>query len=316
MPSPEPSPDRPTSSAPRARLDAARLVLPPRSLVGMIHLGALPGSPRATQSVDAIVAQAAAEAKLLARAGFDALMIENMHDAPYVNAPQTPEIVSVMTRAALAVRDAAPKLPLGVQVLSLGAKEALAIALASGGSFIRCENFVFAHVADEGLMPDAQAGPLLRYRRAIGAEHIAVLADIQKKHASHAITGDTPIDELARAAEFFGADGVIVTGVATGREASPDDVRRVRDATRLPVLVGSGVTPDNAHTLLEHADAMIVGSWYKRAGRWDNPPDEARARALVAAVRAARAGRKRAPGVRATRAATPSSRRRPRTRPT
>ena len=30
---------------------------------------------------------------------------------------------------------------------------------------IRAENFVFSHVADEGIMPDASAGPLLRYRQ-------------------------------------------------------------------------------------------------------------------------------------------------------
>ena len=52
-------------------------------------------------------------------AGFDALLIENMHDAPYVT-HHDPAVVAAMTAAALAVRDATPDLPLGVQVLAIG----------------------------------------------------------------------------------------------------------------------------------------------------------------------------------------------------
>ena len=37
---------------------------------------------------------------------------------------------------------------------------------------------------------DACAGPLLRYRKHIGAAHIAVWADLKKKHAAHAVTAD------------------------------------------------------------------------------------------------------------------------------
>src|SRR6185295_9518480 len=109
----------------------------------------------------------------------------------------------------------AVKLPLGVQVLAGANREALAVALCCGAAFVRVEGYVFAHVADEGLI-DASAGELLRYRRAIGAEHIKVFADIKKKHASHALTADVSLAETGRAAEFFLADGVIVTGSATG----------------------------------------------------------------------------------------------------
>ena len=119
------------------------------------------------------------------------------------------------------VRRAVP-LPLGVQVLAAANREALAVALACGAAFVRVEGFVFAHVADEGLM-EADAGALLRYRTAIGAEQIRVFADIKKKHSSHAITADVDVAETARAAEFALADGVIVTGAATGQ---PADARR------------------------------------------------------------------------------------------
>lgn len=261
---------------------------PARALIGMVHVRALPGTPRGAASVDALVQTAAAEARTLARAGFDALIVENMHDRPYVHGAQGPEIVAAMTRAVLACRDAAGGLPVGVQVLSGGNREALAIALAAGASFIRCENFVFAHVADEGLLATAEAGPLLRYRRSIGAEKVAVYCDVKKKHASHAITADITVSEAVEAAEFFGADGVIITGTATGKPAEPEDVVSARRATDLPVLVGSGVTPEQLPSLFESADGAIVGSWIKRGGVWDGAIDAARCERLVRAAARAR----------------------------
>lgn len=269
-------------------------------LIGMIHVQALPGSPASSRSVAEIVDEARREARILADAGFGALMIENMHDAPYVHAAHAPDVTAIMTRVALAVRDAAPALPLGVQVLSGGSREALAVALVAADSgpnpgasppvptFIRCENFVFSHVADEGLMPVAEAGPLLRYRRQIGAEGVQIFCDIKKKHASHALTADVSIAEATRAAEFFRADGVIVTGTATGLPVNLDDLREVRRVTSLPVLVGSGVTPDSVAAVLgAGADALIVGSSIKHDGLWSSPLDPARCRAMAAAFASA-----------------------------
>ncbi len=260
--------------------------LPERALIGMVHVGALPGTPRATASIESLARAAADEARILADAGFDAIIVENMHDAPYVHGDVLgPEIVAGMTRAAHAVTSAV-SVPVGVQILSGGNAHALAVCSATGAAFIRCENFVFSHVADEGLLDRAEAGPLLRYRRSIGADHVRVFCDIKKKHASHALTADVSLAEAAHAAEFFGADGLIVTGSATGNPTSPADAAEVRNATRLPVLVGSGVTPEDAPKLLEHADALIVGSYIKRDGHWANPVDPGRAAQLIRAARA------------------------------
>lgn len=134
-------------------------------------------------------------------------------------------------------------------------------------------------------MPTAEAGGLLRYRRAIGAEHIAVFTDVWKKHAAHAITADLSLEEIVHGAEFFGADGVVLTGRFTGDQTSVEDLASARAATRLPVIVGSGTTAGNISSMLRHADAVIVGSSIKRAGRWSNPIDAARARAIVKAAR-------------------------------
>lgn len=255
------------------------------ALVAMIHVGALPGTPRSTMSVDMLARQAVEEARLLAECGVHSILLENMHDTPYLNRRVGPEIVSAMTAICAAVRGAV-SVPLGVQVLAGANREAVAVAHAAGCQYVRCEGFVFAHVADEGLMAEADAGPLLRYRRMIGAIDVAVIADVKKKHSAHAITADVDLAESAKAAEFFGADGVVVTGTATGEPTRPDDVAEVRKAVGVPVFVGSGVTPTNVKEVAGHASAVIVGSCLKVDGKWHNPPDRARVEAMVRAIAA------------------------------
>lgn len=253
------------------------------ALLAMLHVPALPGTPRAGAPIAEICAHVQAESKQLQQAGFDGLIIENMHDTPYLRQSVGPEIVAAMTAVGVAVRSASD-LPLGVQVLAGAAHETLAVALACGADFIRVENFIFAHVADEGLMTTAAAGPLLRYRKSIDAEHIGVFADIKKKHASHAITADIDLGETAAAAEFAGADGLIVTGTATGRPTAPADVQAVRDGSTRPVWVGSGVTPEQLPELWPIVDGLIVGSYLKQDGRWQNPLDPARIARLCQAA--------------------------------
>ena len=253
-----------------------------RALIGVVHLSALPGTPASKLDIAAITSVAVEEAREYEDAGFHGVMIENTHDRPYLKAGVGPEITAAMAVIGAAVRRATA-LPLGVQVLAGANSSALAVALACGASFVRVEGFVFAHVADEGLI-EASAGALLRYRRAIGGDHIRVFADVKKKHSAHAITADLDIVETAKAAEFFVVDGVIVTGVATGHPAEPGEVNSVGRAVSVPTIVGSGITTEN----LPHypdADAFIVGSSIKKDGLWSNPIDLDRARALVRAFR-------------------------------
>ena len=261
----------------------------PKSIIGMVHVRALPGTPYQDRAAEDIVRTSAEEARILADAGCDALIIENMHDRPYLMRAVGPEITAGMTAAGIAVRQAAD-IPLGVQILAGANCEALAVAQACGACFARAEAFVFAHVADEGLMDTADAGRLLRYRKQIGADAIAVLADVKKKHASHAITADVDLAETARAAEFFGADGIIITGTATAQPAGLADVQAAKDAVHIPVAIGSGLTPENLAQYWPHADAFIVGSYIKSDGLWCNPIDPTRLAGFMDAVRHLRGG--------------------------
>lgn len=254
-----------------------------KSLFGMVHVQALPGSPRGKLSIKEIALIAATEANMIKEAGFDSIILENMHDVPYLKSHVGAEIVAAMTRIALEVREAVD-IPIGIQILAGANKEAVAVAHASGCQFVRVEGFVFAHVADEGII-EGCAGELLRYRKQIGAENIKVCADIKKKHSSHSITSDISIAETANAAEFFLADAVIVTGDKTGSKPAKQDVKDAKAHCSIPTLIGSGTTPDAIADLWEYADGFIVGSYIKEGGIWSNPIDMLRAKQIIAAAR-------------------------------
>lgn len=241
-----------------------------KQLIGMIHVGALPGTPGARLSPTEIARHAAVEARIFREAGFEGVLIENMHDAPYLARTAGPEIVATMSVAAMAVKAEFPGLT-GIQILAGANEQAVAVAHACGLDFVRAEGFVFGHLADEGWM-DACAGPLLRYRKNIGAGDVEIWVDIKKKHSSHAVTSDVTLVETAHAAAFFGADAVIVTGRVTGDAPIAGDFEGLRDAG-LPVVIGSGVTTENLHGFSSLADVFIVGSSLKKGGVWSNELD-------------------------------------------
>jgi len=240
-------------------------------IIGMIHVDALPGTPKFAGSVKAIVEKAKKEAKIYKDAGVDAIAIENMHDVPYLKNSVGSEITAAMSIVGHEVKNCS-NMPCGIQILAGANIEALAVAHSAGLDFIRAEGFVFAHTADEGII-ESCAGNILRYRKMIGADNILVFTDIKKKHSSHSITSDVDIAETAHAAEFFLSDGVIVTGAATGMEASINEITQVKKAVKIPVLVGSGITYDNLEKYIPAADAFIVGSYFKKDGYWENDID-------------------------------------------
>ncbi len=245
-----------------------------KAVIGMIHVQALPGTPNYNGGVKTIIEKAVEEALIYRGAGVGGLIIENMHDVPYINRTVGPEITAAMSVVGHEVKDKTG-LPCGIQILAGANKESLAAANFAGLDFIRAEGFVFSHIADEGLM-NSDAGELLRYRKMIGAENILIFTDIKKKHSSHNITKDVSLADTAEAAEFFLSDGLIITGSKTGSSANIEDLKSVRKKTKLPILVGSGISTENIDQYFNYADAFIVGSHFKKDGFWKNDLDEKR----------------------------------------
>lgn len=238
----------------------------------MVHVQALPGTPNNKLSVKDIIATSIKEAAIYAHAGVDAIGIENMHDVPYLKNKVGHEVSTLMSIIGYEIKNKF-QLPVGLQILAGANLEAMAASHSAGLDFIRAEGFVFGHLADEGYI-DSNAGKLLRYRKQIGADDIAVFTDIKKKHSSHAITSDVSIQETAKAADFFNSDGLIISGAATGTVASTDELKAVGKVTNLPLLIGSGINLENIETYFSLADAFIVGSAFKKEGKWDHPIDE------------------------------------------
>jgi uncharacterized protein len=250
------------------------LFLATKPVVGVIHVGALPGTPRNAKSVSQLVDVARNEARLYREGGVDAVYIENMHDVPYLRGAVGPEIVAAMTLIGSEVK-AQCGLPVGIQILAGANLEAMAVAHAADLDFIRAEGYAYAHVADEGLIQSSAAG-LLRYRRMIGAEKVQVWTDVKKKHSAHAITADVSLGETAETVEFMGADCVIVTGSATGKSPMIADVLEAKSHCNLPVVLGSGINKQNVKEFYNHADGFIVGSFFKVDGHWANAIDPTR----------------------------------------
>jgi len=252
-------------------------------IIGMVHVQALPGTPNHKLSMEEISALAVKEAMQYEKAQLDAIIIENMHDVPYMKGHVGAEITAGMTVVAKAIREAVV-LPLGIQILAGANKEALAVAKAAGLDFIRAEGFVFGHVADEGYI-DSCAGELMRYRKAISADNVKVYTDIKKKHSSHAITSDVDIVETAHAAEFFLSDGLIITGSSTGQAVDIRELDALKDTVRQPILIGSGITVDNIAEYWDFARAFIVGSHFKEDDYWKNPLSDERLTAFMEKVK-------------------------------
>ena len=145
------------------------------------------------------------------------------------------------------------------------------------------EAWTHAHVSDKGLV-DASAGTTVRYAAQIGASGVQVFADVKKKHASHALTSDLTAAEVAGGLAEHGADAVVVTGPITGKAPTEQLLHEVRRACSLPVVIGSGITLQNAPRLFPIADAVVVGTSVKAEGNWRNRVDPGRARDLARCV--------------------------------
>ncbi len=261
-------------------LDAWRSVRCP--VVGMLHLPPLPGSPRAAMRLEAIRDHVLRDAEALVSGGIDGLMLENYGDVPFTAGRVGIDTVAAMKWLAREVRREHPRTPLGINVLRNDGLSALSIAQAVGTAFIRVNVLAGARLTDQGVIQGI-AYELLRERRRFGAGDVKILADVDAKHS--APLAPRPLaEEAADLVERALADGLIVTGPATGHAAALADLREVKQAAPgRPAFVGSGITAQNIADVARVADGLIVGSWLKVDGRVSNPVDPARVRALVTA---------------------------------
>jgi membrane complex biogenesis BtpA family protein len=226
-----------------------------------------------------VVERSLAEAEILEGGGLDGLLVENFMDAPYHPTAVPPETVAALTAVVLTIV-AASGVPVGVNVLRNDASAALAVATATGASFIRVNVHTGSMFTDQGLL-HGRAHETLRQRRALGVE-VAILADVLVKHATPP-PGAT-LEAAARDTWHRGlADGLVLTGTETGSPVQPEQLSRVREAILDGgrIWVGSGATPETVRGLLEKADGVLVGSALQAGGRAGGGVERARVEAFM-----------------------------------
>ncbi len=251
-----------------------------KTFIGCVHLLPLPGAPLYDGNLGAIYEQALQEAALLETHGAHGLIIENFRDKPFY-----PDRLPAETIASLAaigrevVRSVS--IPVGVNALRNDATAAMSIATAIGAHFIRVNVHMGAVVSDQGIL-QGRSYETLRLKQQLRSK-VLIFADVRVKHSSP--LGDRGLDAETKDLSLRGmVDALIVSGSGTGSETSPADLTIVKANTSLPVLVGSGITPENIDKF-SAADGFIVGSCFKKDGNADNPIDETRLKKIMPSLR-------------------------------
>lgn len=258
-----------------------------KPVIGMVHIGALPGSPLhdGEAGINGLLEGARRDLAALQDAGFDAVMFGNENDRPYefdVDTASTATMAWIIgaLRSEITV-------PFGVNVL-WDPKSTIALAAATGAAFVR-EIFTGTYASDMGpWTPDA--GAAMRYRNRLGADNVAMLYNVSAEFA-HSLD-QRPLADRARSAVFSSIpDAVLVSGQITGEAARMEDLEAVKRAVNtVPVMANTGVKHETVADVLAIADGCVVGSALKVDGDTWNPIDPDRAVDFMTRVRTARGG--------------------------
>jgi membrane complex biogenesis BtpA family protein len=178
------------------------------------------------------------------------------------------------------------EVPVGANVIHNGWQAELAIAVAAELDFVRICILTGARLWDTGDLDSGCAADLLRKRKELGAEHVKLFADVDKKHSVPFPGLD--LETHVEWTEFYRADALIVSGRMTGDAPPLDKVRHTRELATRPILMGSGTSEANIADFLQFADGAIVGTSLKMDGVGENPVDVERVRRYMAAVKAIR----------------------------
>jgi len=235
-----------------------------KPVIGVLHLPPLPGSPgflSLKESFEDIVEKAVKAARSLDEAGLDGIIVENYGDRPFRVRVKEPETIAALAVIVREVRKSV-SVPVGVNVLRNSGVEAYSIAFAAGASFIRVNAYCEPRISPEGfLKPIARS---IEAYRSLYSSEIKIFADIDVKHSSPLLPNYNAIEMAQQCLLRAFPDALIVTGSATGSPPAPGYVAAFR-GLNIPVIVGSGITPDNISAYWKIADGFIVGTYFKKS---------------------------------------------------
>ena len=256
-----------------------------KPVIGMCHLLALPGDPDYDHDagVHAVVDDARANLQALQAGGVDGVMFSNEFSLPYLTKVECVTVAS-MARIIAELHDEI-RVPFGVNVL-WDPYASLDLAVATGAQFVR-EIFTGVYASDFGLW-DTNCGAIVRHQQAIGGGDIKLFFNILPEAAAYLANRD--IVSVARSTVFnTGPDALCISGLTAGEETSTATLRLVKDALpEIPIVANTGVHHANVTEPLNIADAVIIGTAFKRDGVFENPVDADRVKELMEKVEALR----------------------------
>lgn len=227
-------------------------------VIGAIHFPPLLGFSE-FPSFEIARANALKDLEAFEKGGVDAVIFENNYDIPHTEFVGS-EICASMLLLGAEIKKATT-LPVGISVLWNDYKTALSIAKVLDLQFIRIPVFVDTVKTNYGII-EGNFEEIIKYRKHIQTENVALFTDIHVKHAE--ILSSHTIIESAQLAIKGGSDGLIVTGKWTGDAPDLAEIKEVRGAiSDFPIICGSGVDNKNIHELFTYASGAIVSTSLK-----------------------------------------------------
>lgn len=252
-----------------------------KPIIGMLHLSAMPSDPEYCDQggVSGVVQRAQRDLRALQNGGVDAILVCNEFSLPWVPDVQ-PVVLASMARV-IGELLSELRLPFGVDV-AIDPYKTYDLAVAVGASFVR-ETFTGAYSGDYGVL-NYEIGKIVRHRALIGAKKIRSLFTLVPECSLPLV--NRPIEEVAKSTEFYGKPDVyLVSGLTAGREVDSQLITKIKNIVSTPVFANNGVRIENLEIQLKAADGCIVGTSFKKEGKFYNEVDEARVSALMKKAR-------------------------------
>lgn len=256
-----------------------------KPIIAMCHLQAMPGDLHydSDGGMEKVVDMARQEFLDLQEGGVDAVMFSNEFSLPYLR-KVNPETTACMARV---IGELKPliKIPFGVNVL-WDPYASIDLAAATGAVFIR-EIMSGVYASDFGLW-DTDSGAISRHRARLGQQNLKMLYNIVPESSMYLT--DRPIESIAKTTVFnCQADVICVSGATAGTGVDTDILSRVKNAIPdTAVFANTGCKVNTIENIFKIADGAVVGTTFKKDGKFENHVEKARVIEFMDKVRSIR----------------------------
>jgi len=226
-------------------------------ILGMIHLGGTDPVKRALEEI-----------AIFEEEGVDGAIIENYHGS-------VEDVIKTLQETSRIN----PKVVIGVNILPNEFDQAFSLAHEYGGSFIQLD-YVAGKYSSGELDFRAYSSCKEKY------SEIIVLGGVWPKYYYPVKSSNLEKDLQDGRSR---AEAIVVTGAGTGKETPLSKIKKFREFIGdHPLVVGSGLTIDNAYEQLLISNGAIVGTYFKKDWNTQNRMDKTRVRDFMSIVKKAR----------------------------